>query len=71
MADEPLLDVPEGKPRADRLIDIPSGADDAGQLVKLMDRPVHGVTALTPWPGSLTPPGPAAVRNYVDVPAEP
>jgi hypothetical protein len=67
MTREPLLDVPEGKPRSERL-----------------GRPVHPVTAedwfaaappepamLESAPGELAPPGPAAVRNYVDIPAEP
>jgi hypothetical protein len=69
MASEPLLEVAEGKPRADRLIDIPSGSSE--QLAAWMAAPPAKLATLEPGPGELAPPGPRTVQHRVDIPAEP
>jgi hypothetical protein len=62
------VDVPSGKPLADRQVDIPAGA---GELAEWMAAPPPEPAVLEPRPGELAPPGAAAVRNYVDIPAQP
>ncbi len=69
MASEPLLQVGEGKPRAGRLIGIPSLAGDA--LAAWMAGPPRKLTVLEPGPGELAAPGPRAPQNRVPVPARP
>jgi hypothetical protein len=67
MAHEPLLDVPEGRPREARLGGPvqPAGAEDwfAG--------PPENTTPVETAPGELVPPGPATRQGSVDVPVEP
>lgn len=69
MASEPLLDVGDGKLPEERLIDIPSGV--TGGLASWMAQPPARLTTLESVPGELAPPGPAVVRNHVDVPVQP
>ncbi len=69
MASEPLLQTGEGKPRADRLIDVPSGV--AGTFAAWMARPPAKLATLESGPGELAPPGPRTAQHYVDVPARP
>ena len=57
------LDMPDGKPRERRQVDIPA-SPPASPLAGLMARPVRNLLELRP-------PGPAAVQHHVQVPAVP
>jgi hypothetical protein len=63
------MDVGSGKPRADRLIDVPSGS--SGQLASWMADPPAELATVEPSQGELAPPGKATRQHRVDIPAEP
>jgi hypothetical protein len=67
MAREPLLDIPEGKPREARLGGPvhPVTAEDWFAAAPENTTPVETAH------GELAPPGPATVQHHVDIPAEP
>jgi hypothetical protein len=67
MAREPLLDVPEGKPREARL----GGPVHPPPAEEWFAGPPENTTPVETVRGELAPPGPAAVQHHVDVPVQP
>jgi hypothetical protein len=67
MAREPLLDVPEGKPREARL----GGPVQPVTAEDWFVAPPENTTPVEQAGGELAPPGPATRQGRVDVPAEP
>jgi hypothetical protein len=67
MAREPLLDVPEGKPRSERL----GGPVHPPAAEEWFAAPPENTTPVEQVDGVLAPPGPAVVRHHVDIPVEP
>ena len=63
------MDVPSGKPLADRSVDVPSGS--SGQREAWMTAPPPEPATVEPGLGELAPPGEATRQHRVDIPAEP
>jgi hypothetical protein len=67
MAREPLLDVPEGKPREARL----GGPVHPVSAEEWFAGPPENITPVEVVDGELAAPGPTAVRHHVDIPVQP
>jgi hypothetical protein len=67
MTREPLLNIPEGKPREARA-GVPVHPVTAEEWFAA---PPENTTPVEQVDGELAPPGPAAVQHHVDIPVQP